>query len=118
MKTPPQADWRDALSSLLDSVPPADNTPSTSDSELLSDAGSSPKSVGKLRIDIERKGRGGKTATIISGFDCDDDIIEDIAAKIKKKLATGGSARGGEILIQGERRDDVVKVLKEMGLMK
>lgn len=64
-----------------------------------------PKGKGRLRIVTEKKGRGGKTATIIFGFDenVTDEEISALAAKLKKKLSTGGSARGGEILIQGER---------------
>jgi len=67
-----------------------------------------------LEICVERKGRGGKTATIISGF-TDDSQAASTAAALKKQLATGGSARGCEILLQGERRAQVRDVLKAMG---
>jgi translation initiation factor 1 len=69
-----------------------------------------------LDIIFERKGRGGKTATIITGFTVSDDQVSDIAARLKRKLGAGGSARGGEILIQGDRRNDVLKLLTDMGL--
>lgn len=64
---------------------------------------------------MERKGRGGKTATIVSGFTIDDDAVASVAAALKKRLATGGSARGGEILIQGDRRADVIDALRALG---
>lgn len=70
---------------------------------------------GKLNIIYERKGRGGKQATIITGFELPDCEVAAVAATLKKRLATGGSARGGEILIQGDRRDDVRRELKAMG---
>lgn len=75
------------------------------------------KYAGKLDVILEKKGRGGKTATIIAGFgdDIDDGEIDGLAALLKKKLGTGGSARGGEILIQGDRRDDVIAILKTQG---
>lgn len=73
------------------------------------------KQTAKLKVAIEKKGRGGKTATIISGFDIDDQQVNLIAAEIKKALATGGSARGGEILIQGDRKNDVLAFLKQKG---
>lgn len=68
-----------------------------------------------VHILIERKGRGGKTATIVEGFECSPEQLKSIAAKLKSKLGTGGSARGGEILIQGDCREKVKTELKAMG---
>lgn len=70
----------------------------------------------KLQVIIERKGRGGKTATIVTGFTgMDDDEIAVLARRLKTSLGTGGSSRGGEILIQGERRREVVELLRKEG---
>lgn len=69
----------------------------------------------KLTIAIEKKGRGGKTATIISGFTESHDEIAALAARLKSRLGTGGSARGGEILIQGDRREHVREFLTKAG---
>lgn len=69
----------------------------------------------RLAVSIERKGRGGKTATIVSGFTCPDDEVAEVARRLKTALGTGGSARGGEILIQGERRREVIDRLRAMG---
>lgn len=69
----------------------------------------------RLDIILERKGRAGKTATIVTGFTVDDDELSRLASAIKTKLGTGGSARGGEILIQGDRRNDVKRVLEQEG---
>lgn len=69
----------------------------------------------KLTIAIEKKGRGGKTATIISGFTESHDEITALAARLKSRLGTGGSARGGEILIQGDRREQVREFLTKAG---
>lgn len=75
------------------------------------------KSKGRLQIVTEKKGRGGKTATIIFGFDASvpDEEISALGTRLKKRLATGGSARGREILIQGERREEVGRLLAEEG---
>lgn len=100
-------DWRDALSKL--NLQESPKQPETEDEIALS------RPPQKLLVEMERKGRNGKTATIISGFTLPDDDISVIAANLKKRLGTGGSSRGGEILIQGDRRDDVKKILKEMG---
>ncbi len=68
-----------------------------------------------LHIAIEKKGRGGKTATIIEGFTCSEERLKSIASDMKNALGTGGSARGGEILIQGERREAVAQWLRSHG---
>ena len=105
------SDWRDALSSLL-----GDALPDTSEPETTPN-NATPRPRQNIRVDIERKGRGGKTATIISGFNLPDNEIADIASDLKKRLGVGGSARGGEILIQGERRDAVISALRQMGII-
>lgn len=71
----------------------------------------------RLAISLERKGRAGKVATIISGFTLPDDEVADIASRLKQCLGAGGSARGGEILIQGDRRAEVDRMLREMQLV-
>ena len=105
-----QEDWRDILGAM--NLPEGPEETQPEETEVAK-----PKPPRqKLVIDVERKGRGGKTATIISGFTLTDDEISEVAARLKKKLGTGGSARGGEILIQGDRRADVARALKELGL--
>ncbi len=54
-----------------------------------------------LRVIVDKKGRKGKIATIVEGFTVSDEEVAEIAASLKKRLGTGGSSRGGEILIQG-----------------
>lgn len=101
-------DWHSSLESLLGSgsLPEGNDAPQP--------AAAPTKSLSKLTISMEKKGRAGKTATIISGFGTDDDI-NAVATALKTKLGTGGSARGGEILIQGDRRDDVRRLLNQLG---
>ncbi len=57
-----------------------------------------PVQTARLDIQVDRKGRGGKCATIISGFTIPDDDITALANRMKKRFGTGGSARGGEII--------------------
>lgn len=103
-------DWQDALKTLADTLPDAtqeENETIISEKEEIKQP--------RLDIILEKKGRAGKTATIICGFMISDDEVADIASKIKSKLGTGGSARGGEILIQGDRRKEVLKLLEGLG---
>lgn len=101
-------DWKDKLSSLLDNVDLPAGVEPTETVEPAQPA----KPL--LHVEVDRKGRKGKTATIIYGFAPTDDI-DMIASKLKQKLGVGGSARGGEILIQGERREAVMTILSELG---
>lgn len=98
-------DWRDALAGL--------NLPDggESDNDLPEEAAAPAKKLkaSMLKIAVEKKGRGGKTATIIYGFpeNWGEDRISDLASALKRALGTGGSARGGEILIQGNCADKI-----------
>ena len=105
-------DWKDALAS-LNGLPEGENTPTSLNNEQANEKPDMQKNA--LHVLIEKKGRGGKTATIIEGFEISDEEIDEIARTLRKKLGTGGSARGGEILIQGDRKADTIKMLKEMG---
>lgn len=70
-----------------------------------------------VTIHYERKHRGGKEATILSGFDeWPEEDVRALAARLKQRLGTGGSARGGEILLQGDRRDILRHILPEFGI--
>ena len=105
-----QQDWREALGALLPDTPAAD---------VPQDAEPAPgqeTETARLDVVVERKGRGGKTATIVAGFTVSDEAVAEIASQLKRRLGPGGSARGGEILIQGDRADAVVKALTDMGM--
>ncbi len=69
----------------------------------------------RLEVVLDRKGRKGKTATIIAGFKADDAALKTLAGTLKQRLSTGGSARGGEILLQGDYRDRAAELLRSMG---
>ncbi len=106
-------DWQSSLQQFLNS------NPDLPEGEPVQEeaAPRKPAKKPKLQIVMERKGRAGKTATIVAGFPADmpDDEISALAALLKQKLGTGGSARGGEILIQGDRRADVARLLRAEG---
>ena len=69
----------------------------------------------KLRVQIEKKGRGGKTVTIVRGFVGKDDDLKSLARLLKNRCGVGGSTKDGEILIQGELKEKVLGILRESG---
>lgn len=69
----------------------------------------------KVRIFLEKKHRGGKTAAVIKGIDEDQDFLSDLAKTLKKQCGVGGNAKNGEIIIQGNHREKILKILKEKG---
>jgi translation initiation factor 1 len=68
-----------------------------------------------LRVHIEKKGRKGKPVSIVTGFVGSDEDLADLARTLKTKCGVGGSAKEGEIILQGTMRDKVVVVLKKLG---
>jgi len=108
-------DWKEALGKAFD-LPVSDDS-STPVQDQPAEKGDALAQQGKTRLDIvlERKGRGGKQATIVTGFVCDDEALKQVASQLKRSLGVGGSARGGEILIQGDFRQRVLDQLTSMG---
>ena len=74
-----------------------------------------PANKQNLIVAIERKNRGGKTVTLVKGFIGSEDDLAELGKKIKTKCGVGGTAKEGEIIIQGEFKTRVADLLKEWG---
>src|SRR5947209_20012638 len=68
-----------------------------------------PPAQQKLRIRLETKHRGGKTATIITGFVGTEEDLEELGKKLKNTCGTGGSAKANEIIIQADQPDKLLQ---------
>lgn len=68
-----------------------------------------------LYVSRDKKGRGGKVATLVEGFEGSDDDLIDLGKYLKQKCGVGGSAKDGEIIVQGDKRDKVADLLREKG---
>jgi translation initiation factor 1 len=69
----------------------------------------------KLRVWLDTKQRAGKAVTLIIGFIGTGDDLEDLGKKLKNYCGTGGSAKDGEIIIQGDQREKVLQWLLKNG---
>lgn len=69
----------------------------------------------KLRVWLDAKKRAGKAVTLVTGFIGTADDLEDLGKKLKNFCGTGGSAKDGEIIIQGDQREKVMQWLLKNG---
>jgi translation initiation factor 1 len=73
------------------------------------------KNDGIVRVQRDRKGRGGKTVTVITGIPADSETIITLAQQLKKLCGSGGTVKEGSIEIQGDHCDKVQAKLTKMG---
>jgi len=71
--------------------------------------------VQELEAHFSSKGRAGKTVTLIKGFEGSDEELKALSKQLKKAIGLGGSIKNGEIIIQGNYRDQLMALLLEMG---
>lgn len=69
----------------------------------------------KLRVRLDTKHRAGKAVTLIEGFIGKEEDLQDLGKKLKSFCGTGGSAKDGEIIVQGDQREKVMQWLLKSG---
>jgi translation initiation factor 1 len=74
-----------------------------------------PPTQQRLRLRMETKHRAGKAVTIVDGFVGTDADLQELGKKLKTFCGTGGSAKDGEIIIQGDQREKVKGWLQKQG---
>ena len=103
-------DWKDRLNVVYSTNP--DFRYETAEAE---EAEPLPKNQQKLRVSMEKKGRGGKTVTLIKGFIGSEEDCKELGKLLKSKCGVGGSVKEGEIIIQGDFKQRIIDLLKVEG---
>ena len=83
--------------------------------EATQEADTLPPEKQRLIVGIDRRNRGGKQVTLVSGCVGKADDLKELGRALKTRLGVGGSAKDGEITVQGDFRDKVVSILQQMG---
>jgi len=68
-----------------------------------------------LRLQASRKGRGGKTVTIITGFQTSPDTLKDLLKTLKSQCGSGGTVKDQTLEIQGDHREKLLEALLKLG---
>lgn len=107
-------DWKAMLGAAFNISPAEQSNDNNQEEQPLMTA---LEQQGKQMVDIifDKKGRNGKKATIIENLHIDECALKELAAQLKRACGVGGSARGGEILIQGDMRNKVLEELTKQG---
>jgi translation initiation factor 1 len=74
-----------------------------------------PPNQQNLKVQASRKGRGGKTVTVISGFQEKPETLTTLVKQLKAQCGTGGTVKDNEIEIQGEHKQKLVEILTKLG---
>ena len=104
-------DWKEQLGSVVYSTNPNFKIETNDDEEEES---VQPK-LQDLRVFLDKKSRAGKVVTLITGYKGSANELTDLAKFLKTKCGVGGSAKDGEIILQGNFRDKVIEMLHAKG---
>lgn len=77
-----------------------------------------PKEKQLLRVSLDKRNRKGKAVTLVTGFDGNEDDLQELGKLLKMKCGVGGSAKDGEIIVQGDHRQKVLEILQKEGYAK
>lgn len=103
-------DWKDRLGVVYST-----NSDFKYDREEEPEPGTLPANQQKLTVKLDKKNRKGKSVTLITGFTGTTEDLEALGKLLKTRCGVGGTAKDGEILIQGDFRDKVIQILVSEG---
>ncbi|WP_455108482.1 translation initiation factor [Porphyromonas sp.] len=104
------ADWKDRLGVLYSTNPDFEYT-----TEQVEEPDTLEPARQELRISLSKKQRGGKEVTLITGFVGREEDLAELGRLLRQRCGVGGSAKDGEILIQGDQRAKLRSLLPSLG---
>lgn len=104
------ADWKDRLGVLYSTNPDFEYT-----TEQVEEPDTLEPARQELRISLSKKQRGGKEVTLITGFVGREEDLAELGRLLRQRCGVGGSAKDGEILIQGDQRAKLRSLLLALG---
>ncbi len=106
-------DWKKRLNIVYSTNPDYHyNDDNSQDDETLD------KGKQLLRISLDKRNRKGKAVTRITGFIGSEEDLQELGKLLKTKCGVGGSAKDGEIIVQGDNRQKVLEILQKEGYAK
>ena len=105
-----QNDWKDRLNIVYSTNP--DFHYETEEQEAPSTL---PPAQQRLRVRLDRKNRGGKVVTLVTGFVGTEEDAKELGRLLKSRCGVGGSVKDGEIIVQGDFKQKVLELLKKEG---
>lgn len=106
-------DWKDRLNVVYSTNPDYNYEMDDDEEQVTLDPGQQ-----NLRVQLDRKNRGGKVVTLITGFVGTDNDLKELGKLLKTKCGVGGSAKDGEIIVQGEFKQKIMEILQKEGYTK
>ena len=103
-------DWKDRLGVVFSTNPDYQYA-----SDDVQEQSTLPKNEQRLRVAIEKNGRGGKVVTIVRGFVGTEEDMKTLGKFLKTKCGVGGSVKDDEIIVQGNLKEKVIGLLKADG---
>ena len=104
------SDWKNRLGVLYSTNPDFEyTTAEVAEPETL------PAAEQRLRLSLSKKQRGGKEVTLITGFVGREEDLAELGRLLRQRCGVGGSAKDGEILIQGDQRAKLRSLLPALG---
>ena len=106
-------DWKDRLNVVYSTNPDFSYEMDNDEEQVTLD-----KSKQNLRVAIDKKNRGGKVVTLITGYVGTEDDLKELGKFLKSKCGVGGAAKSGEIMIQGDFKLKIIELLQKEGYTK
>lgn len=102
----PAKDWKDRLGIVYST-----NADFSYDKGKDQEPDTLPPQQQNLYVSLDRKQRKGKSVTLIKGFIGKEEDLKELSKKLKSRFGAGGSAKDGEIIIQGDFVQRVIEYL-------